>query len=87
MVTHNERTQETETVSAPIDYVGLVLMVLGIGALQMMLDRGKELDWFASSEIIVLAVVAVVCLVYLIVWELGEEYPIIDLSLFKVNRF
>ena len=50
------RRRETEIVRAPIDYVGLVLMIVGIGALQMMLDRGKELDWFASGEIIVLGV-------------------------------
>ena len=48
------RDRETEVVKTPIDYIGLVLMVVGVGALQMMLDRGKELDWFASGEIIVL---------------------------------
>lgn len=50
------RHRETETERTPVDYVGLMLMVLGVGALQMMLDRGKELDWFSSTEIIVLAV-------------------------------
>lgn len=79
--------RETEIERKPIDYMGLVLMVLGIGALQMMLDRGKELDWFASTEIIVLAVVAVVCLTYFVVWELDEKYPIVDLSLFKDRNF
>ena len=52
-----------------------------------MLDRGKELDWFASGEIIVLAVIATVCLTYFIVWELDEKYPIVDLSLFKNRNF
>lgn len=51
------RDRETEVVKTPIDYIGLVLMVVGVGALQMMLDRGKELDWFASGEIIVLGIV------------------------------
>ena len=81
------RHRETEIVRAPIDYVGLVLMIVGIGALQMMLDRGKELDWFASGEIIVLGVTALVFLTYFIVWELGEKYPIVDLSLFKNRNF
>ena len=81
------RHRETLTERTPVDYVGLVLMVIGVGALQMMLDRGKELDWFASVEVIVLAVVAVVCLAYFIVWELGEKYPIVDLSLFKDRNF
>ena len=44
------RHRETEIIRAPIDYVGLVLMIVGVGALQMMLDRGKELDWFASGR-------------------------------------
>lgn len=79
--------RETEIKKTPIDYTGLVLMVLGVGALQMMLDRGKELDWFASGEIIALAVVAVVCLTYFVVWELGEEHPVVDLSLFKDRNF
>ena len=79
--------RETEIKHQPIDYLGLSLLVLGVGALQMMLDRGKELDWFSSTEIIVLAVVAVVCLTYFIVWELGEKYPIVDLSLFKDRNF
>jgi DHA2 family multidrug resistance protein len=81
------RERETPTARTPVDYIGLVLMVVGIGALQMMLDRGKELDWFASGEVIALAVVAVVCLAYFIVWELGEKHPIVDLSLFKDRNF
>ena len=79
--------RETEIKHQPIDYLGLSLLVLGVGALQMMLDRGKELDWFASTEIIVLCVIAVVSLAYLIVWELGSEYPIVDLKLFKDRNF
>ncbi|SUA44298.1 multidrug resistance translocase [Neisseria zoodegmatis] len=79
--------RETEIQKSPIDYTGLALMVIGVGALQMMLDRGKELDWFASSEIILLAVIAFVCLTYFIVWELGEKHPIVDLSLFKDRNF
>ncbi|MFV2029887.1 DHA2 family efflux MFS transporter permease subunit [Neisseria sp. S1] len=81
------RHRETEIQRTPVDYTGLVLMVIGVGALQMMLDRGKELDWFASGEIILLAVIATVCLGYFIVWELGEKYPIVDLSLFKDRNF
>ncbi|MDU8416636.1 DHA2 family efflux MFS transporter permease subunit, partial [Pseudomonas syringae] len=79
--------RETATQIRPIDSVGLVLLVLGIGALQVMLDRGKELDWFNSTEIIVLAVVAVVALCFLVVWELTDDHPIVDLSLFKSRNF
>ncbi|WP_288498653.1 multidrug efflux MFS transporter permease subunit EmrB [uncultured Erwinia sp.] len=81
------RNRETETVIRPIDTVGLVLLVVGIGCLQVMLDRGKELDWFSSTEIIILAVVAVVALAVLLVWELTDDHPIVDLSLFKSRNF
>ncbi|EEG84208.1 drug resistance MFS transporter, drug:H+ antiporter-2 family [Proteus penneri ATCC 35198] len=52
-----------------------------------MLDQGKELDWFNSTEIIVLTIVAVVALSFLIVWELTDDHPVIDLSLFKSRNF
>nr|WP_234480072.1 multidrug efflux MFS transporter permease subunit EmrB [Erwinia sp. S38] len=81
------RNRETPTVIRPIDTVGLVLLVVGVGCLQVMLDRGKELDWFSSPEIITLTVVAVVALVVLLVWELTDDHPIVDLSLFKSRNF
>lgn len=55
--------------------------MIGIGSLQIMLDRGKELDWFSSQEIIILTVVAVIAISFLIVWELTDDHPIVDLSL------
>jgi len=81
------RNRETPTVIRPIDTVGLVLLVVGVGCLQVMLDRGKELDWFSSPEIITLTVVAVVALIVLLVWELTDDHPIVDLSLFKSRNF
>ncbi|WP_230580437.1 DHA2 family efflux MFS transporter permease subunit, partial [Xenorhabdus bovienii] len=81
------RNRETKTEIHAIDTVGLVLLVLGIGCLQVMLDQGKELDWFNSTEIIVLTVIAVISLTILIVWELTDDHPIIDLSLFKERNF
>ncbi|PHM37953.1 multidrug efflux system protein [Xenorhabdus mauleonii] len=79
--------RETETEIKPIDTMGLFLLVVGIGSLQIMLDQGKELDWFNSTEIIVLTIVAVVALIFLVVWELTDDHPIIDLSLFKERNF
>nr|WP_294864095.1 DHA2 family efflux MFS transporter permease subunit [uncultured Pseudogulbenkiania sp.] len=79
--------RESEIKALPIDRVGLTLLVLGVGALQLMLDKGKELDWFHSSEVVMMAIVAVVALTYLVIWELGEEHPIIDLSLFRIRNF
>ena len=81
------RKRETPTRKLPIDSWGLVLLVLGVGSLQLMLDKGKELDWFASTEIVVLCIVAVVSLLVFIVWELTDEHPVVDLRLFKGRNF
>lgn len=81
------KDRETPIVKTKIDKVGLFLLVVGVGALQFFLDRGRELDWFASTEIIILAVVSFMCLSYLVIWELGEKNPIVDLSLFKDRNF
>ncbi len=87
IITKVLKGRETKIAIKPIDTIGLALLVLGIGALQIMLDQGKELDWFNSTEIIVLAVVALVAIAFLIVWELTDEHPVIDLSLFKQRNF
>jgi DHA2 family multidrug resistance protein len=81
------RHRETPTRKLPIDTIGLTLLVLWVGALQLMLDKGKELDWFASTEIVVLAIVAVLSFAVFLVWELTEEHPVVDLRLFKGRNF
>ncbi|WP_431261932.1 DHA2 family efflux MFS transporter permease subunit [Roseateles chitinivorans] len=81
------RTRETPTKKLPIDTVGLSLLVLWVGSLQVMLDKGKELDWFESNQIIALAVVAVVGLAVFIVWELTNDHPVVDLRLFGRRNF
>lgn len=79
--------RETVIEHKPVDTVGLVLLVLGVGALQIMLDKGREYDWFNSSEIIVLTVIAVVAIIALIIWELTDKDPIVDVSLFRYRNF
>jgi DHA2 family multidrug resistance protein len=66
-----------------LDYIGIALLTLGIGALQIMLDKGQEDDWFGSHFIVILAIVATVCLVSLVVWEWFHAAPIIDVRLFR----
>ena len=68
-----------------IDYWGMGLLVVGIGALQFVLDKGQQEDWFASSLIMTLAIVSIGALSALIVHELRTREPIVDLRLFK-NR-
>jgi MFS transporter, DHA2 family, multidrug resistance protein len=70
-----------------VDYWGMGLLVLGIGALQIMLDKGQQEDWFESRFILTLAVLAGVGLTALIVRELSAEHPIVDLSVFRNRTF
>ena len=81
------RKRETRTAKAPIDMVGLALLVVGVGALQFMLDNGNDHDWFSSPMILTLGLVALVCITFLIVWELHAKHPVVDLSLFKQRNF
>ena len=81
------RTRETATRKVPIDGIGLGLLVLWVGALQIMLDKGKDLDWFGSIEIVSLAVAALVGFALFIVWELTEAHPVVDLRLFARRNF
>ena len=81
------RGRETEIESRPIDRVGLGLLTLGVAALQIMLDKGNDLDWFSSRTVQALAVVAVVALSFFVAWELTEEHPIVDLTLFRQRNF
>ncbi len=69
------------------DYVGVPLLVLGVGALQVMLDKGQEDDWFGSHFIMILAVLAAVSLVSLVLWEWFSKAPIIDVRLYKNLNF
>jgi len=79
--------RETPTAKVPVDGVGLGLVILWVGALQILLDRGKDLDWFGSGQIVALAVVAVIGFVLFIVWELTERHPVVDLHLFARRNF
>ena len=79
--------RESRISHQPVNTVGLILLALGVGALQLMLDQGRELDWFNSTEIVVLTIIAVVGLIALIIWELTDDNPVVDVSLFKSRNF
>jgi MFS transporter, DHA2 family, multidrug resistance protein len=81
------RKRETPTAKIPIDKVGLGLLVIWVGSMQVLLDKGKDLDWFNSSQIITLAILAVVGFTLFLIWELTEEHPVVDLTLFKGRNF
>jgi MFS transporter, DHA2 family, multidrug resistance protein len=81
------RKRETPTAKIPIDKVGLGLLVIWVGSMQVLLDKGKDLDWFNSGQIVTLAVVAVVGFALFLVWELTEQHPVVDLTLFRGRNF
>jgi MFS transporter, DHA2 family, multidrug resistance protein len=80
-------SRETPTRKLPIDKVGFALLLIWVSALQVMLDRGADADWFNSTSIVVLAIVSAISLAAWLIWELTEKHPIVDLSLFKSRNF
>jgi DHA2 family multidrug resistance protein len=70
-----------------VDYIGIALLTLGIGALQVLLDKGQEDDWFGSRFIVTLILISAVSLIALVVWEWRHEEPVIDVRLFKNFNF
>jgi DHA2 family multidrug resistance protein len=73
--------------SQRVDYWGIGLLALGIGALQIMLDKGQEEDWFASHFILTLAIITVVGLLWFVIHELRESDPVVDLRVFRVRTY
>lgn len=76
------RPVETPTRKLPIDKIGFALLVFWVGSLQLMLDIGRDHDWFADPQIVVLAIMAGVGFLAFVIWELTEEHPIVDLRIF-----
>src|ERR1700742_4526717 len=87
IIARSMRRFETPTVKAPIDVVGFILLVIFVGALQIMLDIGKEHDWFGSVEIRALAAIALVGFIAFLFWEMTDEHPIVDLRIFRHRGF
>jgi len=79
--------RETPTRKLPIDTVGFLLLLLWVCAAQIMLDRGKDSDWFNSPLIMGLAVVSALAFIAWLIWELTEKHPIVDLTLFRSRNF
>ncbi len=81
------KDHETEIVRHPIDWVGLFLLSVGVGSIQIMLDQGKDLDWFESNVIITLTIISCAAIVYFIIWNHYQEHRIVDFSFFKNRNF
>ncbi|MCH9611407.1 MAG: Fatty acid resistance protein FarB [Chlamydiales bacterium] len=81
------KERETPRSKVPIDFVGICLLVIGVGSFQLFLSTGNDHGWFQSPLIITLAVIAFVCLSYFVVWSISEKHPVIDFSLFKLRNY
>lgn len=81
------KDRDTPRSKPPVDLVGLGLLILWVGALQIMLDKGEELGWFQSQFIVILLLVSIVGFVFFLIWELTDSHPIVDLRLFKERNF
>ncbi|WP_114393866.1 DHA2 family efflux MFS transporter permease subunit [Oleisolibacter albus] len=78
---------ETPTVKRSIDVIGLLLLILSVGALQIMLDIGREHDWFSSGLVVGLAIVAAISFAVFLAWELTEDHPVVDLRVMRHRGF
>src|SRR5580704_8900125 len=81
------KIEQQKTLQNPIDYMGLGLIAVGIGCLQYVLDKGQELDWFSSKKITILLIASIATLVWFVVNEWEQAYPIIDLRLLRQRNF
>jgi MFS transporter, DHA2 family, multidrug resistance protein len=88
MVVINQMKGKVETTERPrFDYVGLIALVIGVGALQIMLDKGNDDDWFHSNFIIATTIISIISLAVFLIWELTDEHPIVDLRLLRHRNF
>jgi len=83
---HMERIRK-DSKNRPVDFLGLVLVGTGLGAMQVVLDKGQRDDWFASSFITLFTVISLCMLVAFVFWELRQKYPIVELKLYKNSSF
>jgi DHA2 family multidrug resistance protein len=81
------RKFEGAIVKNAVDYVGLGLLIVWVGALQIMLDNGENADWFASAFIVTMAIVALIGFLSFMIWELTAKNPIVDLRIFRHRGF
>ena len=81
------RGRVEQTMRPKMDYVGLATLVIGVGALQILLDKGNDEDWFESNFIIVMSIISVISLTIFLIWELTDKEPIVNLKLFRHHNF
>ena len=81
------KSAETPIAKLKIDSVGLALLIIWIGALQLMLDLGHEYDWFNSGVIEILAIIALIGFAVFVIWEWTEKHPVVNIRIFRYRGF
>jgi DHA2 family multidrug resistance protein len=88
MVVASQMRGRVEKTERPkMDYVGLITLIIGVGALQIVLDKGNDEDWFNSNFIIVTSIISAISIAIFLIWELTDKDPIVDLKLFRHRNF
>ena len=88
MVVASQMRGRVEKTERPrIDYVGLITLIIGVGALQIVLDKGNDEDWFNSNFIIITSIISAISIAIFLIWELTDKDPIVDLKLFRHRNF
>ena len=88
LVVWNQMKHKPETLQRPkMDYVGLITLVIGVGALQILLDKGNDEDWFSSNMIVALAIISSISIAIFLIWELTDKDPIVNLRMFRHRNF
>lgn len=75
------------TKKVPVDIIGLLCLIISVGSLQLMLDKGSELDWFSSNFIVSLLIVSIIFMVIFFIWESHQKNPIVNLKYLKNRNF
>jgi MFS transporter, DHA2 family, multidrug resistance protein len=79
--------RDTRSSVIPLDWTGLIFLLLGVGVLQALFDKGNDLNWFNSPLVWVMTIVALIGLVLFIIWNSYSNYPLIDFNLFRNRTF
>lgn len=87
MVTDPPHIRDAAKRAGTIDFMGLALIAVGLGALELVLDKGQEEDWFHSHFIIGCSLVAAVTLTSFVIWEWRHPHPIVEVKLFRARSF
>lgn len=81
------KERETEIIKRKIDSMGLLLLIIFVTSFQIMIDKGREVDWFESNFIIICSIISILSFISFLIWEYTEEHPIIDLSVIKSRNW